>query len=72
MISSVHGHMLTVVRAPNSLAYAEMRWILARILFEFDLRGSPTTANWIERQKSYGLWERIPLDVYFEPAREKR
>ncbi|CCC07834.1 unnamed protein product [Sordaria macrospora k-hell] len=56
----------------GDLAYAEMRWILARILFEFDLRGSPTTANWIERQKSYGLWERIPLDVYFEPAREKR
>ncbi|KAK1776940.1 cytochrome P450 [Copromyces sp. CBS 386.78] len=56
----------------RNLAYAEMRWILARILFEFDLRGAPTTAKWIERQKSYSLWERVPLDVYFEPAREKR
>jgi len=55
----------------RNLAYAEMRWILARILFDFDLRGSPTTAKWIERQRSYGLWERMPLDVYFEPVREE-
>ncbi|KAK3488466.1 cytochrome P450 [Neurospora crassa] len=56
----------------RNLAYAEMRWILARILFDFDLRGAPTNQNWIERQKAYGLWDRIPLDVYFEPARERK
>ncbi|KAK3395454.1 cytochrome P450 [Sordaria brevicollis] len=56
----------------RNLAYVEMRWILARILFDFDLRGSPTTAKWIDRQKAYVVWERVPLDVYFEPAREKR
>ncbi|KAK3355434.1 cytochrome P450 [Neurospora tetraspora] len=56
----------------RNLAYAEMRWILARILFDFDLRGAPTNQKWIERQRSYGLWMRVPLDVYFEPAREKK
>ncbi|PYH65111.1 cytochrome P450 [Aspergillus vadensis CBS 113365] len=46
----------------KSLAYAEMRLILARLLFRFDLQLMPHSSNWAE-QMSYMVWERGPLDV---------
>jgi hypothetical protein len=46
-----------------------MRLILARILLDFDLKLDPDSANWIENQKAFGLWQRIPLNVYFTPVR---
>lgn len=51
-----------------SLAYAEMRLILARIIFHFDLKLADST-RWIERQREFGLWDRIPLNVYLTPAK---
>ncbi|KAI8624022.1 isotrichodermin C-15 hydroxylase [Xylariaceae sp. FL1651] len=56
----------------RNLAYAEMRIILARIVFEFDLKLADTYDNWIDRQKAYTLWDRIPLDVYLTPVRQAK
>jgi len=55
----------------NSLAYAEMRLILARILYDFDLRLDDSSKGWIQRQKSFSLWKRLPLNVYFTPRVKK-
>ena len=52
----------------NSLAYAEMRLILARMLFEFDITLAEDSKRWIERQKAFVIWDRIPLNVYLTPA----
>ncbi|CAJ2511464.1 Uu.00g070890.m01.CDS01 [Anthostomella pinea] len=52
----------------RNLAYAEMRLILARIVYDFDLTLADDSKDWIERQKTYALWDRIPLNVYLTPA----
>ena len=47
-----------------SLAYVEMRIVLARLIYNFDLRLAEDSQRWIERQRSYALWARIPLNCY--------
>lgn len=54
----------------RNLAYAEMRLILARIVYDFDLRLADDSRNWVERQKAYTLWDRIPLNVYLTPVQK--
>lgn len=49
-----------------SLAYAEMRIILARLIYDFDLTLADDSKHWIERQKAFPLWNRIPLNVYLK------
>lgn len=44
----------------KSLAYNEMRVILARLLWNFDLRLCPESEGW-HRQYTYTLWEKPPL-----------
>ncbi|KAK3941803.1 isotrichodermin C-15 hydroxylase [Diplogelasinospora grovesii] len=56
----------------RNLAYAEMRLILARIMYDFDMRLADDSKQWIERQKAYSLWDRIPLHVYLAPVRPDR
>ncbi|KAH8202061.1 hypothetical protein TruAng_003816 [Truncatella angustata] len=51
----------------RNLAYAEMRLILARIIYDFDLKLADDSKNWVERQKAYPLWDRIPLNVHLTP-----
>lgn len=53
----------------KSLALAEMRIILARILFNFDLElvGSDMK-DWIERMPAFTFWEKTPLMVKLTPA----
>ncbi|GIZ43162.1 hypothetical protein CKM354_000640000 [Cercospora kikuchii] len=46
-----------------NLAYAEMRLILAKLLFTFDLESTTETEGWTSRQKSYLTWEQIPLMI---------
>ena len=52
----------------NSLAYAETRLVLARIVFEFDMQLADDSKNWIDRQRNYPLWDRVPLNVYLTPV----
>ena len=44
----------------KSLAYNEMRVILARILWNFDLELCSDSEHW-DRQITYTLWEKLPL-----------
>ncbi|KAK8112892.1 trichothecene c-15 hydroxylase [Apiospora sp. TS-2023a] len=51
----------------KNLAYAEMRMILARIIWNFDLGIAPQSRNWIEENRVYFLWEKPPLEVALTP-----
>lgn len=45
----------------KNLAKAEMRLILARMLWRFDLELMPECRDWMEGQKIYGFWVKPPL-----------
>ncbi|CAN8104814.1 unnamed protein product [Discula destructiva] len=51
----------------KNLAYAEMRTIIARIVFNFDLKLAPQSEGWMEKQKVYNLWAKPPLMVHLTP-----
>lgn len=51
-----------------SLAYAEMRLILAKILYNFDMRLADPNFNWLDH-KAYLLWHKPALNVYLTPVR---
>ncbi|KAL6863319.1 hypothetical protein ACO1O0_003567 [Amphichorda felina] len=50
----------------RNLAYHEMRLILAKILFNFDLGLDPSCEDWIN-QRIIALWEKPPLQVHIKP-----
>jgi averantin hydroxylase len=53
----------------RNLAYAEMRLILAKVCFNFDLElDEERCGNWIGDQKIYGLWEKASLYVKLTPV----
>ncbi|KAF9733474.1 hypothetical protein PMIN06_012219 [Paraphaeosphaeria minitans] len=47
----------------KNLAYAEMRVILAKIVWHFDLELEPGMDDWLERHKLFMLWEKPALMV---------
>ncbi|KAF2101263.1 cytochrome P450 monooxygenase [Rhizodiscina lignyota] len=47
----------------RNLAYAEMKLILARIIFNFDLQLVDKELKWMEQQKVYVLWQKPELMV---------
>ncbi|KAF2710597.1 cytochrome P450 [Pleomassaria siparia CBS 279.74] len=48
----------------RNLAYAEMRLILAKVCYNFDLElDEKRSGEWIAEQKIFGLWEKGPLWV---------
>ncbi|KAK6062962.1 cytochrome P450 [Seiridium cupressi] len=53
----------------KNLAYAEMRLILARIIFSFDLRLADDSRGWLDTQGAYTLWEKPNLNVYLTPVK---
>ncbi|AEO60272.1 hypothetical protein MYCTH_2129362 [Thermothelomyces thermophilus ATCC 42464] len=50
-----------------NLAYAEMRLILARLLWNFDLELMPESRSWNE-QKIYSLWDKGAINVKLTPV----
>lgn len=50
-----------------SLAYAEMRLILAQVLWNFDMELAPESDNWAN-QKIFSLWQKGPLYVKLTPV----
>ena len=52
----------------RNLAYAEMRIILARVLFEFDLELMESSKSWLEDLKNFTLWQKDPLMVKLKPV----
>jgi hypothetical protein len=51
----------------HSLAYSEMRLILALVIFNFDLQISEESNDWIQ-QKNFLMWQKHPLKVYLQPV----
>ncbi|KAK7958457.1 cytochrome p450 [Apiospora saccharicola] len=52
----------------KNLAYAEMRLILAKIIFNFDIHLADDSEDWIDRQDVYFLWEKPALHVHLTPV----
>ena len=52
----------------RNLAYAEMRIVLARVLFEFDLELMESSKSWLEGLRNFTLWEKGPLMVKLKPV----
>ncbi|KAK4177897.1 cytochrome P450 [Triangularia setosa] len=52
----------------RNLAYIEMRLILARVLWNFDLRMDEDSADWMSKQRIYNLWEKGSLNAYLAPV----
>ncbi|KAI2631083.1 cytochrome P450 [Hypoxylon sp. NC1633] len=55
----------------RNLAYAEMRLILAKIIFNFDMELSEDSRGWLEGQRAYVVWDKPPLNVYLKPVAKK-
>ncbi|KAI0188626.1 isotrichodermin C-15 hydroxylase [Xylaria flabelliformis] len=56
----------------KNLAWAQMRLILAHLVWNFDFLGiKPGSRQWIERQKIFTLWAKLPLDVSIMPRRHQ-
>lgn len=53
---------VTDKRVIDSLAYAEIRTILCKLLFNFDIELLQKSEDWID-QKVYFLWDKPPLMV---------
>lgn len=52
----------------SSLANLEMRIILARLVWKFDLKLAASSEKWLEGQKVFDVWGKPPLDVYLTPV----
>ena len=52
-------HMLTI----SSLANAEMRLILAKMLWNFDIELVDSAHDWYAGLKAYVLWDRSGLNI---------
>ncbi|KAI1213179.1 cytochrome P450 [Annulohypoxylon truncatum] len=55
----------------RNLAYAEMRLILAKIVFNFDMDIADDSRRWMKDQKTYVLWDKPSLNVYLTPVAKK-
>ncbi|KHN94126.1 cytochrome P450 ClCP1 [Metarhizium album ARSEF 1941] len=54
----------------RNLAYAEMRLILARVVYNFDMKLASESSGWLN-QRAFTLWEKNPLMVYLTPRTDK-
>ncbi|KAI5866821.1 cytochrome P450 ClCP1 [Durotheca rogersii] len=55
----------------RNLAYAEMRLILAKIVFNFDMKLSEDSFRWMEDQVAYSLWDKPSLNIHMKPVTAK-
>lgn len=46
-----------------------MRTIMARLVFNFDLKLAPESSDWMSHQKVFNLWAKPPLGVYLTPRK---
>lgn len=60
-----------LIGCAHSLAYVEMRLILARVIWNFDLKLADDSKDWLSRQKIYLLWQKGPLNMYLTPRAEE-
>jgi len=46
-----------------------MRSILARLVWNFDIKLAEPEKDWIDGNRVYALWDKDPLMVYFQPRK---
>ena len=51
----------------RNLAYAEMRLIMARVLYNFDLGLAEKSQGWMDKQEAYSLWLKPSLYIKMTP-----
>lgn len=51
----------------TSLGFAEMRLILARLLYSFDMKLAEDSKGWLDDQKIYLFWRKNALNVHLTP-----
>lgn len=54
-----------------NLAYIELRLVLSRLLWNFDLVLDKSCARWAEDLVEYFGWEKTPLQVFLTPRGEE-
>ncbi|KAI0529885.1 cytochrome P450 [Xylaria digitata] len=52
----------------QNLAYAEMRLVLAKLVYNFDMRIAEEARDWLLDQKAYTSWLKPDLPIYMKPA----
>ncbi|KAG6364587.1 hypothetical protein INS49_006189 [Diaporthe citri] len=52
----------------RALAYSEMRLVLARMIFNFDIELAEPEHDWMEKQRADFLWHKGPLHVHLNPV----
>ncbi|KAF2994265.1 hypothetical protein E8E13_002216 [Curvularia kusanoi] len=55
----------------KNLAYAEMRLILAKVLWHFDIKLVHPEKEWMKGQKVFALWDKGSLDVKLIPVKRE-
>ncbi|KAI0543414.1 putative cytochrome P450 [Xylaria curta] len=50
----------------RNLAYSEMRLILAKLVYNFDISMSKDSRNWLQGQKAYAVWHKPDLHVHLK------
>jgi cytochrome P450 len=53
----------------KNLAYAEMRVVLARVLWRFDFELLPRQESWADEQVTFLVWEKGPLRIKLAPRK---
>ncbi|KAI1433355.1 cytochrome P450 [Xylaria sp. CBS 124048] len=56
----------------RTLAYAEMRLILAKIVYYFDISMAEESRDWLRYQKAYNVWDKPALHIHMKPATAER
>ncbi|KAI0517835.1 putative cytochrome P450 [Xylaria bambusicola] len=51
----------------RNLAYAEMRLILAKLIYNFDLTLADESHHWISAQRVWSTWDKPPLRIHLHP-----
>ncbi|KAI1745964.1 putative cytochrome P450 monooxygenase [Xylaria scruposa] len=52
----------------RNLAYAEMRLILAKIVYNFDMTLADDSRGWLDDQRAFVVWEKPALNVHLKPV----
>ncbi|KAI0392849.1 putative cytochrome P450 monooxygenase [Xylariaceae sp. FL0594] len=52
----------------RNLAYAEMRLILAKVIYNFDMSLADDSRDWIARQKAWTVWYKPALNINLKPV----
>lgn len=58
---------LKLVLTSSSLAYSEMRLIMALMVFNFDMKLADECQDWIN-QKNFLMWQKPQLKVHLTPV----